>query len=64
MATIPDISKELFEHIYNGGFIDCKDIHYHTCKVEAVKRFFIILNVAYKFYFPIHLLPALIYKRK
>jgi len=25
------ISKELAQHVIDGGFIDCKDIHDHSC---------------------------------
>ena len=58
------ISKELAEHVYNGGYIDCKDIHDYTCEWQAVDKFFTVMNIAYKFYLPIHIIPVLIFKRK
>lgn len=28
---VKTISKELAEHVLNGGFIECKDIHDFSC---------------------------------
>ena len=57
-------SKELKEDLLNGGFIDCCHIHEGTCNYEAYKRFITVFKLAVKFYLPIHLVPALIFKRK
>ena len=58
------ISKELAEHVINGGFIHCKDIHDHSCRYVAWQKFWTVMKIAVKFYLPIHLVPALIFKRK
>lgn len=57
-------SKELIKHVEEGGFIDCKDIHDFSCEKEALVRFGLVFKLAAKFYLPIHLIPALILKRK
>ena len=56
-------TKEIREHVLNGGFLDCKYIHDGSCEAEAFKRFITIVKLSSKFYFPIHLIPALIFKR-
>lgn len=58
------ISKELAEHVINGGFIDCKDIHDHSCAHNAFLKFITVMKIASKFYLPIHSIPVLIFKRK
>ena len=58
------ISEELKQHIINGGFLDCKDFHDHSCLWEALKRFLIVFKSSYKYYIPIHFIPLLIFKRK
>ena len=60
---VKKLSKELQQHVYNGGFLHCKDIHDHTCIWNAVLKFQHILNMAYKFYTPLHALPVLLFKR-
>ena len=57
-------SKELREHVLNGGFIHCRDIHDGTCEQEATRRFLAVFKLALKFYLPIHLVPTLIFKWK
>ena len=42
----------------------CSVIHDHSCEMHFVKRFLLVFNLAYKFYIPIHVLPALIFKRR
>ena len=42
----------------------CSVIHDHSCEMHFVKRFLLVFNLAYKFYIPIHILPALIFKRR
>ena len=59
-----EISKELLEHVYKGGFIECKDIHQHSCNYNTLLKFQRVFNDAYKFYIPIHLIPVLLFKRK
>ena len=58
------LSKELKEHVLNGGFIHCRDIHGHSCEKEAMIKFFVMLKLTMKLYLPVHLIPALIFKRK
>ena len=61
---VKTITKELGEHLLNGGFIYCKDIHDHSCEWTALEKFGTIMNLASKFYLPIHIIPVLIFKRK
>lgn len=58
------ISKELAEHVINGGFIHCRDIHDNSCAYTALEKFFTVLKISFKFYLPIHAIPILIFKRK
>ena len=51
------------EHVVNGGLIHCRDIHDFSCQWEGLKRFCLVFQLAIKFYLPIHLIPALIFKR-
>ena len=57
------ISEELKQHIINGGFLDCKDFHDHSCVWEALTRFAIVFKSSYKYYIPIHFIPLIIFKR-
>ena len=57
-------TEEIRQHVLNGGFLECKYIHDHSCEVEALVRFTKIFKLAAKFYFPIHLIPTLIFRRK
>ena len=57
-------SKELEEHILNGGFIDCAHIHPNSCEVNAINKFIKTMGIAFKFYLPVHGIPTLIFKRK
>lgn len=59
-----ELSKELQEHIINGGFLYCKDYHEGTCLYSAILRFIKTFKNSYKYYIPIHLIPLLIFKRK
>ena len=57
------ISKELAQHVINGGFIHCRDIHDHSCLWNSFLKFLVVLKVAFKFYLPVHGIPVL-FKRK
>ena len=57
-------SKEIKEHVLNGGFLECKHIHDGSCESEALLRFWTVFKLSLKFYFPIHLVPMLIFKGK
>ena len=61
---VKEISKELAEHIFKGGFIHCKDLHDHACWYHGVLKFYDIFKRAPKFYLPLHLIPVLLFKRK
>lgn len=61
---VKKITPELADFVYNGGFLECKYIHDHSCGWNTVLKFFTIFNMAYKFYGPLHLLPVLLFKRK
>ena len=61
---VKKITPELAEFVYNGGFLECKDIHDHSCIWNTVLKFKDIFNLAYQFYTPLHLLPVLLFKRK
>ena len=52
------------DKITRGEYVPCSVIHDHSCEMHFLKRFFIVFNLAYKFYIPIHVLPALIFKRR
>ncbi|CAI2381199.1 unnamed protein product [Moneuplotes crassus] len=58
------ISEQLIHAARNGKFIQCKDIHDHTCEYEAIEKFFRVLVRAWKMYLPVHLIPVLIFKWK
>ena len=57
-------SKQVRDNVLAGGFIECKDIHDGSCEYEAALRFWNVFKLAVKFYFPIHLVPILIFKGK
>ena len=59
-----EISKELLEHAYKGGFIECKHIHANSCNKNSLIKFITVFKSAIKFYMPIHLIPVLLFKRK
>jgi hypothetical protein len=61
---VKNISQELADHVLGGGFIHCRDIHDNSCERNAFNKFFIVMNISYKFYLPIHAIPVLIFKRK
>ena len=58
------ISKELAQHVINGGFIHCRDIHDHSCQWNALLKLMTVLKVAFKFYLPIHAIPVLFRRKK
>ena len=60
---VKEISAELAEHVYNGGFIACKHIHDNSCEWTALIKLWTIFNKAYKFYIPLHVVPVLLFKR-
>ena len=39
-------------------------MHPHSCELNALKKWWVVFVMAYKFYVPIHGLPCVIYKRK
>ena len=75
---VKEITPELAEQVIRGKFLHCKDIHDHTCEYEAIgkhckslqiliinlERFFKVMNIAWKFYLPIHSVPTLIFHYK
>ena len=61
---VKEISKELLEKVYRGGFLHCRDIHDHTCNYNAWLKFKSVFDQAYKYYIPIHCIPVLLFKRK
>ena len=58
------ISKELAQHVINGGFIHCRDIHDYSCLWNTLIKFLTVLKVAFKFYLPIHAIPVLFRRKK
>lgn len=58
------ISKELFDNVVAGGFLHCKDLHDHSCNYAALEKFLVVMKIAAKFYFPIHVIPMLIFRFK
>ena len=63
IIMVGTFSQVIREHVANGGFLHCRDIHDHSCEWEAFARFMAIVKLSYKFYLPIHLIPTLIFKR-
>ena len=49
---------------FREGFLHCKYIHQHSCEYQAMHKFVSVMNIAWKFYLPIHVIPLLIFKRK
>ena len=60
---VKELSQELLDHVYKGGFLHCKHIHDHSCEWTGLLKFFQIFNKAYKFYIPLHCIPVLLFKR-
>ena len=58
------MSQEWLDKVYRGEFVPCKVIHDHSCEWNALRKFWLVFSMAYKFYIPIHVLPAVIFKRK
>ena len=61
---VKNLSEEIVEHIYRGGFVHCRDIHEGTCFYEARTRFTSVFRDALKFYTILHGLPVLLFKFK
>ena len=61
---VSSMSKELMEHVYNGGFLHCKDLHAHSCNYNTWLKFKTVFSASFKLYIPIHCIPVLIFKRK
>lgn len=57
------LSNELIDHAFKGGFINCKDLHLNSCNYNTWLKFKMLIPLALKFYTPIHLIPVLIFKR-
>ena len=57
-------SPEAQAFMLNGGFVHCKDLHDFSCEWNTVDKFFTVMNIALKFYLPVHFIPVLIFKRK
>ena len=61
---VKDLSAEMLEHAYKGGFVACKHIHDHRCEWTAFIKFITTFNKAIKFYLPLHFIPVLLFKWK
>ena len=61
---VQKISQMWLDKVYRGEYVPCNVIHDHSCEWNALKKFLMVFNMAYKFYIPIHVLPALIFKRQ
>mmetsp|Transcript_12644 Transcript_12644/g.15051 ORF Transcript_12644/g.15051 Transcript_12644/m.15051 type:complete len:179 (+) Transcript_12644:62-598(+) len=61
---VKKLSDELLDHVYKGGFIHCKDIHDHTCVMNALLKLRSVFKAATKFYVPLHCVPVLLFKRR
>ena len=61
---VKELSQELLDQVYKGGFLHCKHIHDYSCNYNTWIKFKSVFNAAYKFYIPIHLIPVLLFKRK
>lgn len=42
------ITKELEQHVINGGFLNCKDLHDNSCEWYAFIRYFRTCKNVYK----------------
>lgn len=58
------LSQQLLDYAYQGGFLHCRDLHQHGCSYNAFLKFKLLVPLALKFYTPIHLIPVIIFKRK
>ena len=58
------LSQAMLDRVYRGEFIPCSAMHPHSCEMNALKKWWVVFAMAYKFYIPIHGIPCLIYKRK
>ena len=61
---VREITPEIAQQFINGKFIGWDFIHDHTWEYEAVDRFWRVLNLAWKFYLPVHAIPMVIFKFK
>ena len=58
------ISPELEQHVVNGGFLDCKDLHDGSCLAYSTLRFFKVWRKTYKSYLVLYLVPLFLFKFK
>ena len=61
---VKELEQYWLDKVYRGEFIPCRVIHDNSCELFALKKWWVVCSMALKFYTPIHLLPALIFKRK
>ena len=61
---VKKMGDEWLAKIYRGEHIPCSVIHDHSCEWNAARKFWLVFSMAYKFYVPIHFLPALIFKKQ
>lgn len=59
-----ELSTELLDHLYQGGFIECKYLHQHSCNYNTWLKFKTLFRAALIFYTPIHAIPTIIFKYK
>ena len=60
---VQQINEFWQDKVYRSEYVPCSIIHDHSCELYALKKFWFVFNMAYKFYIPIHVLPALVFKR-
>ena len=59
---VKTMSSMWLNEVYRGNYVPCVHIHDYSCEMNAFQRFLKVMDLAYKFYIPIHVLPALIFK--
>jgi len=61
---VKPITKDILEKAFDTGFLDCKDLHDHSCFFSTCQRFVTVARGTYKYYIPFHLIPFLLFKLK
>ena len=61
---VAQITKRILDKIKRQEHVPCRYIHDHSCHWNAFKKFVICFPMAVKFYFFIHFIPTIVFKRE
>ena len=64
MSLVKPLTEEIAAKVIRGEFIPCSYIHNYSCLRCAIFKFVSVLKLASAFYFPVHFIPVLLFKRK